>query len=239
MKSLISKVMLFGVLYAVAAGGTTLYFNMTKAPEEESSEGEENKEGISGAKDPPPPQVPVALRPKNNVSVEAIVQMSDSIRRTEQRLEEQKKQLAADEERVGLLFEDLELEREELKALNQSLDAKLQTMAETADRLQGMMDELDRKKQDLASLEKATGTDPESVSQELESRVNDVKSWFENLEANQAADYLREFANNGKMDFAALLLQKMPDRQKSKILAAMSDPQLVSQLVEAVKVSKP
>ena len=111
--------MLFGVLYAVAAGGTTLYFNMTKAPEEESSEGEENKEGISGAKDPPPPQVPVALRPKNNVSVEAIVQMSDSIRRTEQRLEEQKKQLAADEERVGLLFEDLELEREELKALNQ------------------------------------------------------------------------------------------------------------------------
>ena len=108
-----------------------------------------------------------------------------------------------------------------------------------ADRLKAMMDELDRKKQDLATLEKATGTDPESVSQELESRVNDVKSWFENLEANQAADYLREFANNGKMDFAALLLQKMPDRQKSKILAAMSDPQLVSQLIEAVKVSKP
>ncbi|MEC8557413.1 MAG: hypothetical protein VXZ82_20615, partial [Planctomycetota bacterium] len=103
----------------------------------------------------------------------------------------------------------------------------------------GMMDELNRKKQDLATLEKATGTDSESVSQELESRVNDVKSWFENLEANQAASYLREFANNGKMDFSALLLQKMPDRQKSKILAAMSDPQLVSQLIEAVKVSKP
>ncbi|MEC8554280.1 MAG: hypothetical protein VXZ82_04650, partial [Planctomycetota bacterium] len=118
MKSLISKIIFFGVLYAVAAGGTTLYFSMTKAPEEESSEGEENLEGLSGAEDPPPPPVPVALRPKNNVSVEAIVQMSDSIRRTELRLEEQKKQLAADEERVGLLFEDLEVEREELKALN-------------------------------------------------------------------------------------------------------------------------
>ena len=73
-------------------------------------------------------------------------------------------------------------------------------------------------------------------SEELDSKVNDVKSWFANLEPDQAADYLKEFANNGKLEFAASLLQKMPDRQKSKILGVMSDPILVDQLIESLDV---
>ena len=85
-------------------------------------------------------------------------------------------------------------------------------------------------------MEKLAGTDDDSVHEKFDTKVNDVKGWFAGLQAEQAADYLKEFANNGKLEFAASLLQKMPDRQKSKILGALSDPVLVDQLIDALSV---
>ena len=145
-------------------------------------------------------------------------------------------QLAKDERRVQLLFDDLATEQDELRAFSEGIDAKVEMANRLSDTLRETLDQLESRKAELQELEKETGSDDESLQEDMDNRVNDVKSWFAGLEAEQAADYLKEFANNGKMAFASSLLQKMPDRQKSKILGAMSDPVLVEQLIDALKV---
>ena len=180
--------------------------------------------------------MPVALRPDNAVSVEAVLQMSDSIRKMEQQLIEREQRVQKDEQRVNLLLEDLSTEQEELTALSQGIDAKVKALNESTAYFQEMLNELDTRKAELAQMEKLAGTDDDSVHEKFDTKVNDVKGWFAGLQAEQAADYLKEFANNGKLEFAASLLQKMPDRQKSKILGALSDPVLVDQLIDALSV---
>ena len=177
--------------------------------------------------------MPVAFRPSGSVSVEAVLQMSDSIKKMEQQMVAREQRLAKDEQRVQLLFDDLATEQDELRAFSEGIDAKLETVKRLTASLRETLDQLDNRKAELQKLEKATGTDDQSQMEEMETRVNAVKAWFAGLEAEQAADYLKEFANTGKLQFAAGLLHKMPDRQKSKILGAMSDPVLVDQLIDA------
>jgi chromosome segregation ATPase len=180
--------------------------------------------------------MPVAFRPESAVSVEAVMQMSDSIKKMEQQLIEREQRLVKKEQRVKLLFDDLATEQDELRAFSEGIDAKVEMLQRMTNSLKTILDDLDARKAELKDLEKKTGSDEQSKREELDSKVNDVKSWFENLEAEQAADYLKEFANNGKLEFAASLLQKMSDRQKSKILGVMSDPILVDQLIDSLSI---
>ena len=230
----ILKILAFGVLYAITAAGTGMFLFTPPEPEEDATEANAEEEILPG-----PAPVAVALRPDSSASIEAIVQMSESIRRTEQDLAEREKTIAQEEERLSMLFQDLATEREELKAFSKSLDTKLQALGDASDNLRLLLDEIKQNQEKLDTLAKQTGTDDQSVAEELENRVNDVKSWFENLEPTQAAEYLREFSNNGKLEFAAALLQKLPDRTKSKILGAMNDPALVEQLIDALSLPSP
>ena len=177
--------------------------------------------------------VPVAFRP-NSVSVEAVVQMSDSIRKMEKQLRERENAVKRDEHRIKVLFSDLEREREELGAFSEGIDAKVESLQRLSNSLTGALTELNEKKTEIEKLEKKSGTDEQSQQNAMDEKVSHVKGWFEGLAPEQAADYLKEFANNGKLEFAASLLNRMPDRQKSKILGSMSDPVLVDQLIDAL-----
>ena len=227
--SIITCIALFGLsvgatqfLLAPDEGGADV-----ELPEKSQPENDAEPEKFS------PDSVPVSFRP-DSVSVEAVLQMSDSIQKMEQRLIERESQIAKDEQRIELLFTDLETERDELTAFSEGIDAKLESLQRLTSSLSNTLAELDARKQDLAKLEQSVGADPESKAGALDDKVNHVKSWFEGLAPEQAADYLKEFANNGKIEFAAALLNKMPDRQKSKILGSMSDAVLVDQLISAL-----
>ena len=180
--------------------------------------------------------MPVSLRPDNAVTVEAVLQMSDSIKKMEQQLAQRETRVAKKEQRVKMMFEDLTTEQDELRAFSEGIDVKIEMLSQLSVDLQTKLDDLESKKSELEKLEKSTGTDEESKQQEFDDKVNTIKGWFANLQPEQAADYLKEFANNGKLEFAASLLQRLPDRQKSKVLGVMSDPVLVDQLIDALKV---
>ena len=241
MKTIVAAMITCFVLFGASLGASKFLLEPSMEPTMESKSNERsdgasdfsktNKAGNAKAA-----SMPVALRPNNAVSVEAVLQMSDSIRKMEQQLIEREQRVQKDEQRVNLLLEDLSTEQEELTALSQGIDAKVKALNESTVYFQGMLDELDTRKAELAQMEKLAGTDDDSVNEKFDTKVNDVKGWFAGLQAEQAADYLKEFANNGKLEFAASLLQKMPDRQKSKILGALSDPVLVDQLIDALSV---
>jgi chromosome segregation ATPase len=238
MKSIIAAVVTCMILFGVSAATTHLLFNTaeeTDNPELETAQDDSAEESTSDQATEVR-AMPVAFPPENAVSVEAVLQMSNSIKKMEQQMIARETQLAKDERRVQLLFDDLATEQDELRAFSEGIDAKVEMANRLSDTLRETLDQLESRKAELQELEKETGSDDESLQEDMDNRVNDVKSWFAGLEAEQAADYLKEFANNGKMAFASSLLQKMPDRQKSKILGAMSDPVLVEQLIDALKV---
>ncbi|QDT11174.1 hypothetical protein [Planctomycetes bacterium K23_9] len=234
MKTIIAAVVTCMVLFGVSAATTHLF--LSEPPADEETEVAENAEGEEIADESPVRAMPVAFRPESAVSVEAVLQMSDSIKKMEQQMATRQQRLAKDEQRVQLLFDDLATEQDELRAFSEGIDAKVDMVKRLNSSLRETLDQLDARKAELQKLEKDTGSDEQSQQEDMDSRVNDVKSWFAGLEAEQAADYLKEFANNGKLAFAASLLQKMPDRQKAKILEAMSDPILVDQLIDALTI---
>ncbi|MGB7344975.1 MAG: hypothetical protein WBD20_12240 [Pirellulaceae bacterium] len=238
MKSIIAAVVTCMVLFGVSAATTHMFMSKESADAETETESptDDSADAEAAGDEKPVRAMPVAFRPGSTVSVEAVLQMSDSIKKMEQEMTAREQRITKDEQRVQLLFDDLATEQEELRAFSEGIDAKVEMVNRLSASLRETLDQLDSRKAELQQLEKDTGSDEASQQEDMDNRVNDVKSWFAGLEAEQAADYLKEFANNGKLEFAASLLQKMPDRQKSKILGAMSDPILVDQLIDALKV---
>ncbi|QEF97629.1 hypothetical protein Mal15_16700 [Stieleria maiorica] len=242
MKAIISAMITCAVIFGLSAGATQ--FLLKKPPVDlESTEadvsGEEStgllaEDMVDGGGD----AVPVSFRPDNNVSVEAVLQMSDSIKRMEQELAEREERVKRDEMRVKLIFDDLTTEQDELRAFSEGIDTKLDLLSRMTEELKSTLANVEQQKAELEKLSKKAETKKGTTVSSVDSQADEVKGWFEGLQPEQAADYLREFSNNGKMGLAASLLQKMPDRQKSKILGAMNDPILVNQLIETLTKDK-
>ncbi len=242
MKSIIAAVVTCVILFGASFAASKYY--MDTEPVAEGDPVNAKEESIDQTSTLPPNDseinkiysMPVAHRPDKAVSLEAVLQMSDNIKKLEGKLILRQEKLDLEEQRVQMLFRDVEEEQGQLQAFSEGVDAKVKSLARLKGELQQLLSSIDTKQVELASMEKDAGVDEESKLTELDDKANDVKSWFEKLEAQQASDVLKEFANNGKMDFAASILHKMSERQKTKILTALDDPTLVDQLITALRV---
>ena len=151
-----------------------------------------------------------------------------------------KKKLKRDEKRIKLLFEDVKRERHELEAFGDKIDAKIREAREALEMLKMEKQSVTDQARVLTDLEKEIGkTKDQLVDDELDRRVKVVKNWFTNLESEQAANYLKEFAERGDLEFAARLLDSLQDRQIAKVLAAFNDAPLVAQIVDSFTKGKP
>ena len=242
MKSIIAAVITCMILFGVSFAASRYFTEAAKKDSETPVENVEPTVDQSSTLPPDPKAVDqiapmqVAFSPEKSVSLEAVLQMSDSIRKMEEKLILRETTVAKEEQRVQLLFSDLETEQDQLQAFSESIDAKIAALDRMTENLDSKLTTLETRKTEIASMEKDKGVDEGSQREAIDTKVNDVKGWFANLDPEQSSTYLKEFANNGKLEFAASLLQKLPDRQKSKILGAMSDPTLVNQLIDALQV---
>lgn len=238
MKAIISAMITCAVIFGLSAGATQY---LIKQPPADTELPEESSDAVADVAQESATTtaeaMPVSFRPDNNVSIEAVLQMSDSIKRMEQELAEREQKVKRDEMRIKLLFDDLATEQDELRSFGEGIDSKIDLISRMKAELEVTLTTLDERKAELDKVAKTTKSQAAPVGQEVDDRANDVKGWFEGLAPEQAAEYLREFSNNGKMSFAASLLNKMPDRTKSKILGAMNDPILVDQLIESLSTS--
>jgi predicted nuclease with TOPRIM domain len=135
------------------------------------------------------------------------------------------------------LFEDLKLERAELTAMMAEMESKINLAQNFVSDLKQENQNLTTKSQELTKLNQQLDKKKKEGGEALDEigqRVQTAKAWFEGLEDEQAASYLREFANNGDLQFAVRLLKSMQQRKASKILAALNDPEFVQQLLNAI-----
>lgn len=236
------------ILFGISAGVSWFVIlpKIAATEEEQPADEQEEKETMPAmpdniAKEDKPDTMPVALRPEIPVTVEAVTELAQSIRKKENQLLDQERRLKKEEKRIGLLFEDLKQERDELTAFSQQIDSQVIQAREALEMLKLENQTLTSQKQELSALEESLGTDADSTEDDvLDQRVETVKSWFEKLEATAAANYLKEFADRGDLEFSAKLIHSLDARQKAKVLAAINDPPLVAQIVDAfTKADKP
>ncbi len=177
--------------------------------------------------------MPVSLRPDQSLSIESVLQLSDSIRKKEQQLADREQVVVREEDRLKLLFEDLRREQKELEALGDSVDSKISAARELLANLQQQQQLPGGPNSSTGGAASSDGS-AATTAAPVDPRVEQARGWIKSLEADQAARYLKEFANQGDLKFAAQLLKSLDDRQAAKILAALNDPVLGTQLVEAL-----
>src|SRR6056297_2458511 len=113
MKAVLSAMITCAVIFGLSAGATQ-YF-LKQQPDEVESGAEEAATETDDQTDASPAaadSMPVSFRPDANVSVEAVLQMSDSIKRMEQELAEREEKVKRDEMRIKLMFDDLATEQD-------------------------------------------------------------------------------------------------------------------------------
>lgn len=239
MKNIIIAILTSIVLFAASAG-TSMYLNQ---PVEEVDPVEEMKKLDLPPDEPFPelpvkkmvPQMPVASRPDQALTIEAVRQMTESAEKRHKQLDDRELQLQKEEDRVQILFNDLKRQSNELTSFSEGVEAKVEAMDRMNVELQQVLAKIETQKKELEKLEQKTGIETDE-SAKLSEKVKTVKSWFETLEAQQAADILVEKSNQGDMKFAAELLHSLQGRQKAKILSAINDPALAAELLDAIEI---
>lgn len=243
MKSLLTSIVIGILFFGISAGVSWLFIYKPAEPtEDEIAETTDSTDYTFPPKIGDSDQVeemPVSLRPDMPISTEALTELAQSIMKKQKAIYDAEQHLKKEEKRINLLFEDLRRERDELMAFGQKIDAKIIQAREATKILQMESQKLETQTNTLSKLQKKTGkTLDVAVEDELNRRVKVVKNWFKNLDPEQAANYLKEFADRGDIDFAARLLDSLEDRNIAKVLAAFDDPPLVAQIVESVTKSE-
>jgi vacuolar-type H+-ATPase subunit I/STV1 len=181
-----------------------------------------------------PETLPVAFRPNEPLSVEAVLQLAGSIRDKEKVVGERMQIVEKQEERIKLLFEDLNRERTELTSMNERVEQQIARSEELLTRLKSEREILTKQKEEL---EAKQPTAPKKVpldDPEAEQTFANVASWFEKMNPEQAAANLKQMANDGQMELAANLLGRLEDRKIAEILEQIADPKLVTDIVNIV-----
>jgi len=237
----------FGLVLFGISAGASWYLNVGSvvvAKSDMSQDGETTEDPLKPDLQPNTDEIekvdgmPVVHHEQSPITIEQVLKMSDSIRKMEGKIKEREKLVEKEEHRIELLFEDLTREKNELVAFSEGIGQKLEALDQMTVTLKETLDQLDARKLELEKLEKNMGVDEESQNEAMELKVNQIKDWFSGLEPEQAADFIKEFANNGDLSFASALIHKMDSRQKHKVLGAIGDPGLVQDLINALLIEK-
>lgn len=241
MKNIVVAIVTSMFLFLISAGAS-LYLNQTAAEPsaDEQVDGAERMESALPPEEEPKvktmaPQLPVGARADQSLTIEAVLQLSESARLRQTKLDNFEAELKKEAQRIKLLFEDLDREKAELTTFNEGIESKVRALDEMNGQLTEVLAKIGKEKAELQELKKTVGVE-EDHSEEILTRVNQIKGWFSALEPQQAAEILIEKANSGNLEFAAQLLHSLPDRQKAKILPAINDPVLVNQLIDALRI---
>jgi flagellar motility protein MotE (MotC chaperone) len=252
-----SKIILFGVFglatFGIAAAASWwLQAGQTSETVAESQPADAQHEppahGADEAGSVPAGELPVAIRPKP-LSVEEIYRLGENLRKREETLKARAEELDAERAHMKLAMEDIRREQQEFESLQTKVQGLIATaeqlVAELGAKRQQAAEEQKKAEQDLKAIKEAqtkaeqdlkTLKEAQGATNETErENIKRMAAWFQQMEPETAAEYLRELANDGGLDTAAQLLSDLEERDAAEILTAMSDAKLVIQLTEHFK----
>ena len=241
---------IFGIILFAASAYTSWYLlnqqKMIEAASQQVDEGPLETVEPPPAKDQDPDdpepleQLPVALRPKTPMTVDAVLDLSRSIQLREEALLERETLVKKNEKRIQMLFKDLETRHKELVAFEEAIDSKLAAAQDTLDAIKLETSQRDTQRSLLAdsSSVSAANDNTDETDDPLADKVEAIREWFSGLKAEQASVYLTELANRGDLELAARLLNTAKQRNIPKILSAIKNKTLEMQLMDELMSMK-
>ncbi|MEM9411779.1 MAG: hypothetical protein AAGA30_11740 [Planctomycetota bacterium] len=239
MKNILIAIVTSFVLFCLSAG-TSYYLNQPleiETPDEEVIDDEQPTETVPDLEiEEMTNQMPVGKRPDQNLTIEAVRQMTEEADRRQKQLDVVQKEIDDEKKNVKILYEDLKRESDELGDLAAAIDSKLQAMDQMNLQLADLLAKIENQKKDLEALERKTGAKT-AESVEIQQQIKEQKKWFESMDPAQAALVIQEQANQGHLELSAGILHTLESRQQAQILAEL-DAGLVTQLMDAIKVKQ-
>ncbi len=163
-------------------------------------------------------ELPVPVRGKP-LTAEEVFRYGAGIRGQYEAMVRRQQEIEQDAARLKLIHEDIRGSREELDGLESKLTG-LVTMAERLlARLDARLAQLDEKQKTVEQAENAL---PASVGTSQTAQLKNTKRISEiisGMSENDAAEYLRELSNAGKLSVASQVLNQIEPRDAAKILS--------------------
>jgi len=222
--------------FGAAAGGSIVYQKTMKSKETQSAppavvvkKTESTEEtGV---------ELPMAVRPPS-ASPEEMVRFSLTMGKREEALKKREEEIRQERLRLKLAMEDLRTEQRELEGLEEQVRGKIQIAQDYVKNVNDKMQELDRQREAAKTELETYQKHQADVDQNEMANIKRMSTWFQAMEPTKSAEYLSELANDGEMDMAAQILGNLEEREASKVLAAIKEPGLVSQLIDRFKSRK-
>jgi hypothetical protein len=223
-KSLIKLVAFAGFMFGISAAGS--WWMAARPPHSSEASGETASEAAASepAMHDITGELPVAVRPKI-ISPEELLRNAMTLRSREAALQQQEQAAQERQARLELMQADIQGEQIEVDGLNSQVKAQI----EAANAL------LVRITEERAAMEGQRKEFEDTQTKMDASEAQNIKrmsAWIQGMEAETAADFLRELANDGKMDIAVQILSNFEEREASKVLGAIGDSTLMIELAE-------
>lgn len=155
-------------------------------------------------------------------------------RKTMETLRQKEEELRQEELRLQLVQKDIEGRKLEIEGVlrqtQTTLEAGERLLSDMQIEAQNLAKQRELQQQELENVKEA-----QAPSAERMANVKVTAGWLESMSPEDAAETLKNLANNGKMDLALQLLSYIEQRDVAKILDALNDPTLVAELTEGFR----
>lgn len=165
------------------------------------------------------------------ISVEELVRLGMNLKQREQKLEKQEEDLRQQSIHQQIAFAEIQAETKAIDELRSSVRGELDKAESLVSRLiQARQAVIDEKATAKAKLAEVQNVLTEVDGQHLEN-TKKLAQWIQSMDAEKAAEVLREMSNDGKMEIAVQILAHLGEREAAKILSELNDAKLVQDLV--------
>jgi len=224
--------------FGVAAGGSIFYQKNSKPEAESMATPPVVTVQKADSTEGPGEELPLAVRPPAT-SPEEMVRFSLTMGKREEALKKREEELKQERLRLKLVIEDVRTEQRELEGLEEQVRGKIVIA-------QDYLKSISEKEQELAQQQDVANKELEKYQKHLDAmdqnetaNIKRMSTWFQAMTPEKSAEYLSELANDGEMDMAAQILGNLEEREASKVLAAIKEPGLVTQLIDRFKSREP
>jgi hypothetical protein len=223
-KSLIKLIAFAGLMFGISAAGSWWMATRTTHSTDEVAGETAAAAAHDAALHDITGELPIAVRPKI-ISPEELLRNAMSLRSREAALQQQEQAAQQRQARLELMQADIQGEQVEVEGLNSQVKTQI-------DAANALLAEVVQERAALdARLKEFESTQTKLDASEAQN-IKRMSAWIQGMEAETAADFLRELANDGKMDIAVQILANFEEREASKVLGAIGDSTLMIELAE-------
>lgn len=175
--------------------------------------------------------LPVVVRPRME-TVEDIVRNAQVLKAREEKLVVRERAAEQEQMRLQLVQSDLQGEQTTIEALAEEVKAQIESANQLLVRISDEKNLLDQERQRNEQQMEEFKNDQSKMEAFEQQNLKQLSTWVQGMDATTASQFIKELANNGKMDVAVQLLSNFEEREASKILAALNNPKLMAELAE-------